>query len=131
MAKHAARARRPRGPAPQRAGRPDRAHRVGHPGHPPAADPPAADRQRHHLARVRDAPASRRRIAGPVGWPADLVLCEPPYGLDRDSGYYADGNGYRRDHTLVVPGYIDVAPSECADFTHRWVQAAAAAATTI
>jgi hypothetical protein len=59
--------------------------------------------------------------------PADLVLCDPPYGLDRGSGHYADGNGYRRDHTMVVPGYVDVAPSGYADFTHRWVQAAAAA----
>jgi len=36
--------------------------------------------------------------------PADLVLCDPPYGLDRGSGHYADGSGYRRDHILVVPG---------------------------
>jgi DNA modification methylase len=60
--------------------------------------------------------------------PADLVLCDPPWGLGRGEGrHYGDGNGYRRDHTRVVGGYIDVPPGEYADFTHGWVQAAAKA----
>lgn len=59
--------------------------------------------------------------------PADLVLCDPPWGLGRGRGHYADGNGYRRDHTKVVGGYVDVDPARYADFTEEWVQAAARA----
>ena len=60
--------------------------------------------------------------------PADLVLCDPPYGLGRGTGrHYSDGHGYRRDHTRIVSGYQDVAPGEYEEFTHGWTQAAAAA----
>ena len=58
----------------------------------------------------------------------DLVLCDPPWGLGRGPGrHYADGNGYRRDHTRVVGGYVDVEPAQYEDFTCGWITAAAAA----
>lgn len=60
--------------------------------------------------------------------PADLVLCDPPYGLGRGTGqHYADGNGYRRDHTRIVAGYHDIDPAEYEEFTRSWTRAAAAA----
>jgi DNA modification methylase len=58
----------------------------------------------------------------------DLVLCDPPWGRGRGPGrHYADGNGYRRDHTRVVGGYVDVEPAKYEDFTCGWITAAAAA----
>jgi hypothetical protein len=60
--------------------------------------------------------------------PADLVLCDPPYGLGRGEGlHYADGNGYRRDDSQIAGGYVDVEPARYAEFTRTWVQAATAA----
>jgi DNA modification methylase len=60
--------------------------------------------------------------------PADLILCDPPWGLNRGNGrHFGDGNGYRRDHTQVVDGYVDVDPAEYSDFTHEWIAAAAEA----
>ncbi len=60
--------------------------------------------------------------------PADLVLADPPYALGRGEGrHFADGNGYRRDASRIVPGYVDVDPARYADFTAEWVTAAAAA----
>jgi len=60
--------------------------------------------------------------------PADLVLTDPPYALGRGEGrHFADGNGYRRDHTKIIGGYVDVDPAEYADFTAAWVTAAAGA----
>jgi hypothetical protein len=70
---------------------------------------------------------SATALLGQLEAPADLVLCDPPYGLGRGRGHYADGNGYRRDHTKVVPGYVDVEPVHYADFTEEWVRAAAQA----
>jgi DNA modification methylase len=59
--------------------------------------------------------------------PADLVLCDPPWGLHRGRGHFADGSGYRRDHRKVLPGYVDVEPDHYAQFTRDWILAAAAA----
>jgi hypothetical protein len=59
--------------------------------------------------------------------PADLVLCDPPYGLGRGAGHFSDGNGYRRDQGKVAGGYVDVDPARYADFTAEWVTAAASA----
>ena len=59
--------------------------------------------------------------------PIDLVLCDPPWALRRGSGHFADGNGYRRDHTRVVPGYVDIDVERYLEFTHGWVTQAAAA----
>src|SRR6266700_7236635 len=47
-----------------------------------------------------------------LGEPADLVLCDPPWGLRRGQGHFADGHGYRRDHARVVGGYLDVEPGD-------------------
>jgi DNA modification methylase len=58
--------------------------------------------------------------------PVDLVLCDPPYGLGRGSDPEAT-RFYRRDHTQVVPGYVDVPAEQYSEFTHEWVSAAAAA----
>lgn len=58
--------------------------------------------------------------------PADLVICDPPWGLDRDrSGRFRGGRGYRRDHLKVLGGYRDVDPAAYREFTLRWVTAAA------
>jgi DNA modification methylase len=59
--------------------------------------------------------------------PADLVLADPPWGLRRGRGHFADGNGYRRDHTKIVPGYVDVDVDRYEEFTRGWVNAAASA----
>jgi DNA modification methylase len=72
--------------------------------------------------------AAAADLLAQLDMPADLVLCDPPYGLGRGTGrHYSDGNGYRRDHTRIVSGYQDVAPGEYEEFTHGWTQAAAAA----
>lgn len=60
--------------------------------------------------------------------PADLVLCDPPYGLRRDGGAEAArvNRLYRRhQHSNVVGGYVDVDPDDYEQFTFSWVQAAA------
>src|SRR5579875_637493 len=46
-----------------------------------------------------------------VDEPVDLVLCDPPYALERGAGHFSDGHGYRRDHTKVIGGYVDVPAS--------------------
>lgn len=61
--------------------------------------------------------------------PADLVLCDPPYGLE----VAADGhNGpqrrtYVRDRARVVGGYQDVPADEYREFTAQWIALAARA----
>jgi len=59
--------------------------------------------------------------------PADLVLADPPWALGRGSGHFADGNGYRRDPSKVIGGYVDVPEDEYPEFTREWIQAAAKA----
>lgn len=59
--------------------------------------------------------------------PADLVICDPPYGLGRGSGASSDQRIYRRDQTKVMPGYVDVDPARYSEFTRQWVTAAARA----
>ena len=59
--------------------------------------------------------------------PADLVLCDPPYGLERGTARSSANRNYRRDHTQVVPGYVDVPDEAYTDFTCEWVSAAAGA----
>ena len=72
--------------------------------------------------------ASATELLASLDEHADLILCDPPWGLNRGPGqHFGDGNGYRRNHNLVVDGYVDVPSSEYADFTHEWVQAAALA----
>jgi hypothetical protein len=66
-------------------------------------------------------------LLGELEEPVDLILADPPWGLGRGHGRFANGHGYRRDHMRVVPGYVDVEPERYAEFTHRWVAQAAAA----
>lgn len=80
--------------------------------------------KREFELRLQEAAELLATLPGPV----DLVLADPPYGLGRGEGHhYADGNGYRRDSSRIVGGYVDVEPSRYADFTAEWVTAAAAA----
>ena len=59
--------------------------------------------------------------------PVDLVLCDPPYALERGTSASSDQRTYRRDHGKVIGGYVDVPVEEYEQFTHAWVEAAAAA----
>ena len=62
--------------------------------------------------------------------PADLVLCDPPWGLDRrspDDLVNGQGRLYRRDQSRVVGGYVDVPGEVYGEFVRGWVSAAAAA----
>ena len=62
--------------------------------------------------------------------PADLVLCDPPWGLDRrspDDLVNGQGRLYRRDQSRVVGGYVDVPGEVYREFVRGWVSAAAAA----
>jgi site-specific DNA-methyltransferase (adenine-specific) len=47
----------------------------------------------------------------------DLIVTDPPYGINGGSL----GRHYNRDESLVVAGYIDVAPEQYADFTRSWI----------
>lgn len=61
--------------------------------------------------------------------PADLILSDPPYGLDVGAGPARDTGAriYQRDASRVVAGYRDVPATDYRAFTTHWVQAAAAA----
>lgn len=62
--------------------------------------------------------------------PADLVLCDPPFGLGRRGGddlTNGQGRVYRRDQDRVVAGYQDVEERVYAQFAAGWVTAAARA----
>lgn len=67
-------------------------------------------------------------ILARCGEPIDLVLADPPWALNRgDTSNSAYQRTYGRDPDRVVAGYEEVDPAEYADFTHRWINAAAAA----
>lgn len=68
------------------------------------------------------------RLLAELDKPAAFIFADPPYGLGRGEGrHFADGNGYRRDCSKIVPGYVDVEPARYAEFTEEWIQAAAGA----
>jgi len=73
--------------------------------------------------RVQDAVA----LLGTLDEPVDLVLCDPPYALERGRSASSLRRTYRRDHGKVIGGYVDVPVEEYEQFTHAWVGAAAAA----
>lgn len=59
--------------------------------------------------------------------PIDLIVADPPWALGRGDARSGYRRTYRRNHDLVVPGYVEVDPAEYADFTAEWVTAAAKA----
>jgi DNA modification methylase len=59
--------------------------------------------------------------------PIDLILADPPYGLGRGKASSGYQRTYERDHSKVVPGYVDVEHERYADFTAEWVAAASEA----
>ena len=61
--------------------------------------------------------------------PADLICCDPPYGLNVGRGAAQDTGAriYERDQSRVLGGYVDVPAAEYRAFTRDWVSAAAAA----
>ena len=73
--------------------------------------------------RIQDAVA----LLGSLDEPVDLVLCDPPYALERGRSASSLRRTYRRDHGKVIGGYVDVPVEEYEQFTHAWVGAAAAA----
>lgn len=66
-----------------------------------------------------------------LGEMADLVVADPPWAMSRhvagDARWEHDQRAYRRNASMVVPGYVDVPADEYAEFTARWVTAAAGA----
>ncbi len=52
---------------------------------------------------------------------ADLILTDPPYGIDGDT---LDKH-YNRDGSQVVPGYVEVAREQYAAFSRAWIAEAA------
>lgn len=59
--------------------------------------------------------------------PIDLIVADPPWGLGRHLRADRIERAYRGDRSKVVAGYLDVDPSEYAEFTERWMLAATAA----
>ena len=59
--------------------------------------------------------------------PADLVLCDPPYGLRRGTSASSANRVYQRNRSQVIAGYVDVPAEEYREFTFAWVAAAARA----
>lgn len=66
-------------------------------------------------------------LFGALDEPADLILCDPPYGLLRGTRRSSASRIYRRDQAKVIGGYIDVDPDTYGEFTREWVYAAARA----
>ncbi|MDQ6617414.1 MAG: site-specific DNA-methyltransferase [Actinomycetota bacterium] len=75
--------------------------------------------------------ADAARLLDGLDEAADLVVADPPWALQRQVFDDAERDRgerlYRRDSSLVVPGYVDVAEDDYREFTERWVEAAAAA----
>lgn len=55
----------------------------------------------------------------------DLVLTDPPYGLDRSGSGASHLRTCARDHDKVIPGYTDVDPDDYGVFMHQWIKQAA------
>lgn len=66
-------------------------------------------------------------LLGEIDEPVDLVLADPPYGLDRGGASDPTRRVYRRDRSQMVDGYQDVAAEVYGQFVAEWVQAAAEA----
>jgi hypothetical protein len=59
--------------------------------------------------------------------PIDLIVADPPWALGRADHRSAYRRINRRDHSKVVPGYVEVPAAEYAAFTAKWVPVAAQA----
>ena len=70
-----------------------------------------------------DAAETMRQAPEPVA----LVVADPPWGLERGGPQAANRRVNRRDHSQVVPGYVDVPPEQYMEFTAMWLPAAAEA----
>lgn len=66
-------------------------------------------------------------LLGELEEPADLVLCDPPYGLQRGTRESIANRVYERNRDQVLGGYVDVPSEEYREFTFQWVAAAAQA----
>lgn len=82
----------------------------------------------HRDVELRLARASE--LLAELGEPADLICCDPPYGLGVGGGHRADVGArvYGRNGELVVPGYVDVpAGAGYREFTAEWMTSAVGA----
>lgn len=59
--------------------------------------------------------------------PCDLLVTDPPYGLNVGDDGGRIEHAYGRDSSLVVPGYVDVPDRDYLEFTCEWIDAAATA----
>lgn len=59
--------------------------------------------------------------------PIDLIVADPPYGLDRGGKDAAYQRTYRRNHAQVVDGYVEWDQAEYDDLTAEWITAAGVA----
>jgi len=50
----------------------------------------------------------------------DLILCDPPYGIDGDK---LDKH-YNRDESNVIGGYVEVPQAKYAEFSQKWISEA-------
>lgn len=68
-------------------------------------------------------------LLGEVGndRPADLILTDPPYALERGTRKSSAERIYTRDSGSVMPGYVDVPAEDYETFMREWVAAAAGA----
>lgn len=65
-------------------------------------------------------------LLGDIGEPIDLVVCDPPYGLQRGTDRSTAQRIYAtRDPATVVPGYVDVPAEDYRAFSAAWLNAAA------
>lgn len=75
--------------------------------------------------------ADAAQLLGELDEPADLVIADPPWALQRqvlgDAERDRGERVYKRDSSRVVPGYVEVPEDEYAEFTDRWISAAAGA----
>lgn len=62
-----------------------------------------------------------------AGEPIDLIVADPPWALGRAQHASAYLRVYGRRHAQVVDGYVEVDPGAYAEFTARWIGAAATA----
>lgn len=50
----------------------------------------------------------------------DLILTDPPYGIDFNKGH----GTYNRDDSKVLAGYVEIEKNDYLNFSRKWIQAA-------